>query len=334
MNKKKILIYLFLVTSISLIVTIIFNWYIGIILFLLLSLRIGMYVANHFIKKTAIYRSYWGGADKFWTKIPFNLEFVNLGSSSACHAFHYADKSKGMNWAIGPQSLQHDFNILKNYFSYIQEGGFVIITLCPFSCLDSSYSKATNLKYYTFLHPRMVINFEEKERTKALKAQQKPILHIPLFLIKSCINTIKTKIRNSIQPHKDFDTQANIFINAWKNQFGISNLEMPLSTTHTGEQKQKSKLLTGIIDFCKERNLNPILVIPPIHPTLSNKFSDAFVQNYIYNFIEQSDRNIPFYNFMNSTLFMNDSFYENPFFMNQKGAKLFTQELIKEIKKR
>ena len=31
---------------------------------------------------------------------------------------------------------------------------------------------------------------------------------------------------------------------------------------------------------------------------------------------------------------MNDSFYENSFFMNQKGAKLFTQELIKEIKKR
>ena len=131
-------------------------------------------VCNKIVRHTQWYDQFWNGAQKFWNLRCFNLSVVNLGSNSGKYAFNYEGLDIcGMNWALGPQSLVHDFNILKNYFSYLKSGATVIITLCPFSSLVSKYSKKHNLKYYTFLHPATIIGFKESERIKALKINTK-----------------------------------------------------------------------------------------------------------------------------------------------------------------
>lgn len=79
-------------------------------------------VNNHLVQSSDFYKSIWGGANKFWHIRNFNLDVVNLGSNSGVYAFEYSDLDLlGMNWALGPQSLVHDFNILKNYFSYLKK---------------------------------------------------------------------------------------------------------------------------------------------------------------------------------------------------------------------
>lgn len=89
-----------------------------------------------------IRRSYWYNnilfpdCKKFWSHNTFNLDVVNLGSNSGKYAFEYSEEHvKAANWAMGPQTLLADFEILKNYCSYLKNDAVVIIPLCPFTCL-------------------------------------------------------------------------------------------------------------------------------------------------------------------------------------------------------
>ena len=157
-------------------------------------------VNNHIVLPSEYYKSIWGGANKFWHIRNFNLDVVNLGSNSGVHAFDYSDtKLLGMNWALGPQSLVHDFSILKNYFSYLKENATVIITLCPFSCLVSSYNKQQNFKYYTFLHPATILDFDEIEHIRALTLKKTNILRVtPLHTLKGLLRSYKRCVSSKI----------------------------------------------------------------------------------------------------------------------------------------
>lgn len=289
---------------------------------------------NKVIRHTKWYEQYWDGVQKFWYLNHFNLDVVNLGSNSGKYAFNYEGLDvAGMNWAIGPQSLVHDFNILKNYFSYLKSGATVIISLCPFSSLVSKYTKTTNLKYYTFLHPATILNFDENERIKALKIKQSPIREMPWLCIKRTLKEgVKCILPKSL-PKCDMEKNASLFVDSWEKQFGINDLNAPLSEQHCKDQENRIQVLKEMIEFCLERNLKPVLMIPPIHTSLSRKLADNFRENYIYSFIHKANtRNIPFYNYINDERFDNTEFFSNSFFMSEKGAKEFTRIALEDLK--
>ena len=86
-------------------------------------------IINHrIIYRTKWWDDFWGGSTKLWNINEFNIQVVNLGSNSGLYSFNYDGiPIKGLNWALGPQSLLHDFNLLKNYYSYIGYKGIVFI---------------------------------------------------------------------------------------------------------------------------------------------------------------------------------------------------------------
>ena len=263
----------------------------------------------------------------------FNLDVVNLGSNSGKYAFDYDGLYiTGMNWAVGPQSLVHDFNILKNYFSYLGSGASVIITLCPFSSLISQYNKNSNLKYYTFLHPATILDFDEDERMKALKIKESPIREMPWLCIK---RTLKEGIKHVI--HRpvskcDMEKNAAIFIDSWKRQFGIADLDASLSEQHGKDQENRCRVLKDMIEFCLERSLKPALVIPPVHPSLGKKLTEKCRENYIYSFVKKANKlNIPFLNYMDDERFNDDKYFRNSFFLSEEGAKMFTSIVLKDL---
>ena len=59
-------------------------------------------------------------------------------------------------------------------------------------------------------------------------------------------------------------------------QFGIDELNAPLSPVNLKGQGKRIVLLTDILSFCMERSLRPVIVIPPMHKRLSNKFTPTF----------------------------------------------------------
>ena len=291
-------------------------------------------LVNKIIKHTLWYQNYWCGVHKFWYLNTFNLDVINLGSTSGVWDFNYNNLPiKGMNWAIGPQSLMHDFNVLKNYFSYIKEGGSVIITLCPFSSLITQYSTHQNLKYYTFLHPATINEFNEKEREQALQIKQNPFKAMPLFCIKETTKEfLRALIPRQSKNKTNFSQNALYYIGIWKKQFNIQDLTAELQSQHKTEQMQRAQLLHKMVQFCEERDLHPVIVIPPIHRELSKQLPIEFRENYINSFIEKAD--IPktlFYNFIDDERFQDDKYFHNAFLMNKIGAVYFIKELLKEI---
>ena len=156
---------------------------------------------NKLVRNTCWYKTtIFGGATKFWDLNTFGLKIINLGSGAAEHDFDYTGLPfAASNWALGPQSLVHDFAILKNYYSYISDGGYVIITICPFSGLFSMYDKKHNFKYYTFLHPATIDNFDELERIEALKYKMNPSYYHLLQCVTSIPKELTYRIKELVR---------------------------------------------------------------------------------------------------------------------------------------
>ncbi len=293
-------------------------------------------IANKIITRTNWYNNvFWKGTTKFWNIKSCDYQVANLGSNSGKNAFNYDNLPiKGVNWAIGPQSIVHDFNILKNYFSYLKEGGIVLIPLCPFSCLHSQYNKESNFKYYPILHPATIIGFDDDERTRAYKIRVNPFKEMPMLCIK---NTIKEFLNNILHKVKrkqavNFEQNAKAWLSSWKKQFAIEDLNSPISEKHKQEQVSRAETLREIVFFCKERNLKPYIVLPPVHKELSSLLSDSFMKNYVYDFIETAinDRTIVL-DYFNNALFHKDEYFQNSYYMSSIGAKIFTERVLKDL---
>lgn len=262
-----------------------------------------------------------------------NYDVVNVGSSSAVYAFDYADESiKAFNWASEPQSLEFSFKVLKNFYSILRKNGIVIIPFSPFSALSvtGKWSDNTYLKYVGILDPALIDNYSILRKKK-----EYPLLYMPKMAIKSIIkdeSLRKKEILRSISEIDQFENDANRWIDSWCREFSISSLEDPLHYKNILGRRQRLITTQEMLDFCYERNLRPILVITPMHPSLSSKFSETFRENYIYSFIrELKYNNLTFLNYMDDQRFAKTEQYINSFFMSKEGAQAFTHQLLIDI---
>lgn len=291
---------------------------------------------NKLILRTDWYKNgYWKGTTKFWTISSCDYEIINLGSNSGVFSFNYEGLPiKGFNMAVGPQSLVHDFNILKNYFSYLKPGGIVLIPLCPFSCLFSPYNKESNFKYYPILHPASIIDFDDAERIRAYKIKQAPFFEMPGYCIKMTIKEVLKKTISKVKSLSqiNYEENAEMWLQLWKKQFNIKDLDDSLQEHHSEQQNNRAGTLHEIISFCKERDLHPYIVIPPIHPTLSSHLSDVFMKNYVYDFINKAidNKNILLDYFHDRSL-QKDEYFQNSYFMNKHGASIFTKRVLADL---
>ena len=123
-----------------------------------------------------------------------------------------------------------------------------------------------------------------------------------------------------------------MWINLWKNQFGLMDLDSPLCEKHLKERSNRAETLRDMVLFCQERDLKPYIVLTPIHPTLRSYLSQSFMKNYIYDFIsEATDDNTILLDYMSDSLFTKDEYYLNAFFLNDTGAKVFTNKVIADL---
>lgn len=292
---------------------------------------------NKLILETNWYKNQFIDSKKFLKDIPRNLEICNLGSNYSKFAFIYEDTIlKGENWAVGPQSLSYDFRILKNYFTHLKDGGIVIITICPFSCclIDSKNDETNaNAKYYPFLNPNLIVGYSARKKKKYLYY---PLLSCPKA-IKYILYDIKADNRMSININpmtsEEIEKDAQHWIDGWKRQFEINNLDETLLT----ERNQRvfdynTKLLSKMINFCIKKNLKPIIVIPPVTKALGSKMSKTFRELYIYSFIRKSNtQKIPVLDYLGNERLMDTNMYFNSFFMNSQGRRIFTDIVLKDI---
>ena len=303
------------------------------ILLLLGMIKPILLILNKLTQRTNWYKKKIEDVTKFRKNIPLNLDICNLGSNSGKFAFDYENTGlKGENWALGPQTLSYDFRVLKNYFSYLKEGATVIIPLCPFSsCIKDFEDDKYNHKYYSFLHPILILNYSQLTSEKVMCFVNKPFQNSPLKSILRIIKDIPTE-NNKIMDVESFEVDAYNFINNWKQQFSISDLDAPVSAKNKDCITYNTDLLKEMISFCVERNLKPVIVIPPVARVLSSKLSETFRGNYIYSFIKEANTNqVVFLNYFDDERFADPNLYFNSNFLNPKGRKIFTSQVLSDL---
>ena len=94
---------------------------------------IAMFVLNAIYKQTNAFQNKFVDIKKFQNlKETDRFDVVNLGSNQPKFAFDYSGLNiKGANWAVGPQTFQYDFVLLKKYSKHLNAGAVVIIPVCP-----------------------------------------------------------------------------------------------------------------------------------------------------------------------------------------------------------
>lgn len=266
-----------------------------------------------------------------------NFPIVNIGSSSALYAFDY-DKVgiKGFNWALQPQSMEYGFKVLKNFFSILRPKGIVTIPLCPFSGLSvpsREWAQSTVERYCGILDGSLIENYN-----RANFSHYHPLLSKPKESIKRLIKDIPSvrDAQKCITP-EDFKSDADRWIHLWKSEFKINDLNEPLSQANVEGMVKRQNLVNEIIAFCLERNLQPVIISPPVHEALINYFTDDFCRNYLFNFISGLDlKGVPYIHWLNpkmdSPIAFDSSDFQNSFFLNSKGSEKFMKAYIEYLK--
>lgn len=270
---------------------------------------------------------------KFWDGIPYELDVINLGSNSAKYGFDYRGLNvNAANLAMGPQCLLMDLNILKAYKDHLKPNAIVFIPMCPFSSM-AGYNYLIDPKYHTFLPKENIPNFSKKTLARMMNLKNNPINSYPLIRLFVDIKNWLFKPFKKGNDYVNFDIDAQKWVNAWMNEFDIISFDDSLSVVNAKNKKDSATIIKSIYDFSKESGFIPFVVLPPVTSVLSQKLSTSMREKYIVDYIRQAD--IPEDHFLNylddKEIGENQEFFQNAYFLNADGAKVFTKKLLQAV---
>lgn len=287
-----------------------------------------------------IQRGYWfnnvafEGCRRLTNYKTFNTVVVNLGSTSAVHAFDYDDIGIiGGNWALNRNPLLGDYAILKNYSSFLKENGAtIIVPLCPFSALAGSYDYLDD-RYYTLLYPSSIPNYTYIHDTQVKVKWKNPILTYPLYAPFMDLWHLIVNHSDKMLSEEDFRKDAEIKMASWMHEFSIKDFSLPLSMKNRDAIEDAAVILKEIISYCQYIGATPVLVVPPVYHTLNEKFTleaKSILFDQLLSQIE--NKSVLFLNYMNHEEFTNDrTIFKDSFLLNKVGAKKFTKKVLKDL---
>lgn len=300
---------------------------------------------NKLVKKTNWWKNKFIGTEQFVSGAGYrdntirNYDVINLGSNPARYAFFYEDV-KGQSWATGSQGADMDLEILKLYHSYLKEGGVILIPIMPFSSL-SPYLKERQ-EYWGVDYYSKFAKILDSSQVSKLPYGRKLIRYLsyPLFYERRSLRYI---IRD-VQPNEiylqseqrmmklELEEDATMWIKNWKKEFRLKTLYDVFEDRWAPYYEDAIGIYKTIVDFCLERNLKPVLIFVPMTSHLAKLFPEK-VRNYLVtDFVKRINvHKIPFLDYSDDMRFINDELYINSFYMNLKGRKIFTHQVLSDI---
>ena len=313
-----------------------FNMIILIIVLIALCF-IGAFSLNALYKRTNDYRNIFADTEKFRNddSIPNGLQLVNLGSNHPKFGFNYDGLNvKAMNWAVGPQSLEYDFAILRKECHHLADNAVVLIPICVLKMFLYRHPFGEHLKYYGILHNEDIVGYSLKTKITLIDY---PLLFHPKK-IKRLIRDVPALANNLLTDanpmnEEQLKADADFWVNCWNREFDIDINHVVLSDKNKTNIKRNIQLLHELIQFCLDRKLRPVICILPVTDYLGNRFSEDFVNNQILAYVNEANtQKCPVFNHLKDKRFTDSSLYINSFFFNLHGRKQFTKMIIEELK--
>lgn len=245
----------------------------------------------------------------------------------------YSDMGcKGMNWAVAPQTMVGDFLILKRYRKFLKDNAIVFYPLCPFTSISGAVDYIED-RCYSFLDYRTIPGGHYIRNSKIKGYKNSPISIYPLV---EFIRDIKTRIlppKEVIMGDRQLERDAENWIKGWTIQFNINNLNDKFVESHRTVYDRTISMLKDMIEYCKEEKLRLVLVIPPMHRSLCRKFPSVAKEQLIDSFITEANGGETWYfDCMEEPGFSDDkSLFRNCYYLNKRGALLFTKYIMDKI---
>ncbi len=314
----------------------------GIIVVLLATF---VYILNKLYKKTYHWKNLLSFKENFISNngyrdnISRNFDIVNVGSNPAKYGFFY-EKVRGQNWATGSQGFPMDFEILKYYHSYIKEGGYILIPIMPFSSVaqfletrPEYWSDTYYLKFASILDKNQIEKFPNGN--KLIKMVKYPLIFKPEW-IKYIFHDVESDISLNIDSQTmtalQLEQDARMKIKSWEIEFCVKNIMDVLGSEYEKYYAEGVKLLRDIIDFCLMRDLNPVIVTIPMSKYLGDLFPQQYRDEAIYQFIEAGNiKAVPVLDYMFDEKYSNPALFNGSFYLNLRGRKEFTNQVLKDL---
>lgn len=309
-----------------------------IILIIILLLIALAFLLNALYKRTNSYRNQFIDVRKFAVKggVGDNLQIVNLGSNHPKFGFDYTGLDvKGENWAVGPETFEYDFAVLRKNASHLAPGAVVVIPVCLLKFfLYRQNNRAIHVKYYSFLPPEDIVGYSKFEK---LNKYDLPLLFHPRAL-RSLVRDTKKDERlllneNPMKTEEALNKDADFWIDCWNKEFNIKLPTPNLLPNNRNDIIQNIRILGEMIDYCNYNGFKPVVAILPVTKYLRSRFTDEFVEKYILGYINDANKvGAPVMNYLSDERFTNSKLYINSFFFNAKGRKAFTKQFVEDLK--
>ena len=309
-----------------------------IVLIIILSLIACAFFLNALYKRTNAYQNQFIDVRKFSQEggVGNNLEIINLGSNHPKFGFDYTGLDvKGENWAVGPQTLEYDFSILRNNISHLASGAVVVIPICLLKMLlFRQEGRTVHTKYYTFLKPKDIVGYSQLDKWSNYSF---PLLFHPMRLRRLLKDTKKDNRLsldvNLCKTEADLNKDADRWIDIWNNEFDIKLPTPTLSAENKSDIQKNIQILKEMIEFCLSKGLRPVIAILPVTENLYSRFTPEFIERHILAYIaEANEVKVPVKNYLTDERFTDPSLYINSFFFNTKGRKKFTKQFIEDLR--
>ncbi len=279
-------------------------------------------------KNSDLYKA-WQQDWKRYERMPAELTIANLGSTCDANNFDYSYWDMvGFNFASGPQDMYYDNQLLEQYGKRLRKGAVVFICLSEFAFLVDKYKMDyRNYKYYGYVEPGRILNYTPRKAAM--------IKHCPGLLYSKCLKQeikgyIKKLLRyeqhknRSAAPLKD---SAKQMMRNWMREFGWEN-----GVRVTAEQRETMarswSLFMSDIEYCRENDLVPVVVIPPFVDHLKNEMPVGVLDECLWRYIAAiEEQGIRVISFWDDSELANEKYYRTPICLNEDGKKLFNCKL-------
>ena len=260
----------------------------------------------------------------------WEIQIGNMGSSHGAYDFSYEDiMNRGyvcFNFAEPSQTYNYDYAILMEYGQYMDSGRSVLfIPVSYFSfnneVVNSTEAEALSVRYYHILSPENIPDYSPYVDLVTHKA---PILSAGEDIIK-----LFPKPDTALTAHAEGDGVDEEAFSQWAQERysrHFDNKDEYFMTERIDE-------LYDIIEYCRENEINPVLITTPFSKPYLDLVSQDFLQEFQDTVVKiASDTDVSYYDYSHDERFYaNLGYFSDADHLTEEGALYFTHILWDEV---
>lgn len=264
-------------------------------------------------------------AEKYFYNITSQADVITLGSTMAYYDYDYQCWARtGINLASSPQTLSYDYRLLRQYEFAIKKGTIVLINIAEFTFLVNSYENdVNNHKYYFYLNKEYIENYKEY---KKFFLKYFPCL-IDITLLKNEISQILRRIIK--RSNKSFYEKCIEIESGWEREFNIQN--NLLTINYDEIEKKNINIVENMISYIKGKKATPIIVVPPVAPSLFKMIPQGVLENCLYKHLSDLSKLVNVIDLSGRDDLFPDNLFETPLILNEQGKKVFNEQVMKAV---